>query len=347
MAQEFWVKTHGQVQGPFTASQLRQLARAGRLKPDHGISEDRQRWTPARDVKGLAWTDSASVGESPRSSRARDESAQSAPDESNEPAELGLAELDEDQAERAPASWQQGPWEPPPEPQESGMDLAELLEDAPQPDSRPGNERLAAASARAAPMSASMIVSNSQTAIGRGVFLAGGGLAILCPILLALLSFGAKSSSGLLPIAFIAMTFTFVAATGILALGVAGSRVRIEITAGQSGPARAAITSYFAFLPTHQRDTALTARDLLVMRRSRAIAIGWRGSYFLLSGLKRSRDADLTLELRTVENPQPIFLCRRVAEDFVNARLDAPESFQRIIALFRKAVPNIDVFDET
>jgi hypothetical protein len=51
----YWIKIDKKISGPFTASELRQLAERGALKPYHYIGKDRQRWTRAIDVKGLAF----------------------------------------------------------------------------------------------------------------------------------------------------------------------------------------------------------------------------------------------------------------------------------------------------
>jgi len=51
--QQIWVKTKRGVAGPFSPTQIRQLAAEGRLKADHLISTDQEKWTRACKVKGL------------------------------------------------------------------------------------------------------------------------------------------------------------------------------------------------------------------------------------------------------------------------------------------------------
>jgi hypothetical protein len=52
---QYWIKMDKKISGPFTASELRQLAERGALKPYHYIGNDRQHWTRAIDVRGLAF----------------------------------------------------------------------------------------------------------------------------------------------------------------------------------------------------------------------------------------------------------------------------------------------------
>lgn len=64
MANKFFVRISGDIQGPFDAAKVRQLAVAGRLGGDDELSRDRQQWTRARNVKGLVF---AAASPSPRS----------------------------------------------------------------------------------------------------------------------------------------------------------------------------------------------------------------------------------------------------------------------------------------
>jgi GYF domain 2 len=52
---QYWLRIDKKISGPFTSSELRQLAERGALKPYHYIGKDRQHWTRAIDVKGLAF----------------------------------------------------------------------------------------------------------------------------------------------------------------------------------------------------------------------------------------------------------------------------------------------------
>jgi hypothetical protein len=56
---EFYVKTKpgGKVQGPFTGAQLRKLKAQGRLRANHLVSKDRERWSPCGRVKGLGFAE--------------------------------------------------------------------------------------------------------------------------------------------------------------------------------------------------------------------------------------------------------------------------------------------------
>jgi hypothetical protein len=55
MSQRFWVKVGEKTAGPFSGSQLRQFAADGKLRPDYFISNDRNRWVRASNVKGLSF----------------------------------------------------------------------------------------------------------------------------------------------------------------------------------------------------------------------------------------------------------------------------------------------------
>jgi hypothetical protein len=52
---QYWIRIDKKVSGPFTSSELRQMAERGALKPYHYIGKDRQRWTRAIDVRGLVF----------------------------------------------------------------------------------------------------------------------------------------------------------------------------------------------------------------------------------------------------------------------------------------------------
>jgi rRNA maturation protein Nop10 len=55
MAGTIFVRIAGDVQGPYDAAKVKQLAVAGRLRRDDELSQDRQKWTQARNVKGLVF----------------------------------------------------------------------------------------------------------------------------------------------------------------------------------------------------------------------------------------------------------------------------------------------------
>jgi hypothetical protein len=52
---QYWVKIDEKISGPFSSSELRQMAERGAIKPDYLIGRDRQKWTRAADVKGLSF----------------------------------------------------------------------------------------------------------------------------------------------------------------------------------------------------------------------------------------------------------------------------------------------------
>ncbi len=52
-AQQWWARSEGSVIGPFTSSELKDLARSGRIGPDTMVSPDVVKWAPARKVRGL------------------------------------------------------------------------------------------------------------------------------------------------------------------------------------------------------------------------------------------------------------------------------------------------------
>ena len=52
---QYWVDLGGKIAGPFTAGELLQMAERGALKPSHRLSKDREHWTRAAKVKGLAF----------------------------------------------------------------------------------------------------------------------------------------------------------------------------------------------------------------------------------------------------------------------------------------------------
>lgn len=53
MAQEWYVEHHDRVAGPYTADEMRQRARDGRLRPESRVSRDLQQWVRASQVRGL------------------------------------------------------------------------------------------------------------------------------------------------------------------------------------------------------------------------------------------------------------------------------------------------------
>ncbi len=54
MKKEYWLRIGHQVTGPFTGSQIRQLAAQGKIRGEHKISLDRKQWFPAAKVKSIA-----------------------------------------------------------------------------------------------------------------------------------------------------------------------------------------------------------------------------------------------------------------------------------------------------
>lgn len=60
MSKQYWLKLGDEVTGPFSNSQIHQLATLGLIKSEHLISLDRVKWVPATKVKGLNLTAAAS-----------------------------------------------------------------------------------------------------------------------------------------------------------------------------------------------------------------------------------------------------------------------------------------------
>ncbi|UCF15442.1 MAG: PH domain-containing protein [Phycisphaerales bacterium] len=56
MSKQYWLKLGDEVTGPFSNSQIRQLATLGLITSGHQISLDRVKWVPATKVKGLNLT---------------------------------------------------------------------------------------------------------------------------------------------------------------------------------------------------------------------------------------------------------------------------------------------------
>jgi hypothetical protein len=52
---KYWAKIRNKIEGPYSASQLKQMAADGRLRPIHQLSKDRYRWVLAMQVKGLTF----------------------------------------------------------------------------------------------------------------------------------------------------------------------------------------------------------------------------------------------------------------------------------------------------
>jgi hypothetical protein len=52
---QYWINIGQKVHGPFTAKQLKYLAKKGELKPRHLVSTDQQRWRRADAIRGLDW----------------------------------------------------------------------------------------------------------------------------------------------------------------------------------------------------------------------------------------------------------------------------------------------------
>lgn len=53
MGKQYWLKYGGDVSGPFTNSQIRELAAQGRIQSGHEISLDKEKWFRATNVKNL------------------------------------------------------------------------------------------------------------------------------------------------------------------------------------------------------------------------------------------------------------------------------------------------------
>lgn len=53
MGKQYWLKLGDKVAGPFTNSQIRQLAAQGEIRGEHEISLDRKQWFQATKVKSL------------------------------------------------------------------------------------------------------------------------------------------------------------------------------------------------------------------------------------------------------------------------------------------------------
>jgi len=60
MGKQYWLKLGDEVTGPFSNSQISQLATLGLIKGGHQISPDKVKWVPATKVKGLNLTPAAS-----------------------------------------------------------------------------------------------------------------------------------------------------------------------------------------------------------------------------------------------------------------------------------------------
>ena len=135
MAKQFWVRRDGQVSGPYTATQLKQMGAAGQVSPADEVSTDQTAWVPATKVGGLLPADAAADAPAPpRKTPAvstpapglYDEPTSAPPDRPNAPAEApGLYD------EPAPAP---APLEPPNAPvQASGLYDAHGAPTAPAP----------------------------------------------------------------------------------------------------------------------------------------------------------------------------------------------------------------------
>ncbi|MDA1052925.1 MAG: hypothetical protein O3C40_20935 [Planctomycetota bacterium] len=65
MAQQLWVKTDTKIAGPFSSSQIRELATCGKLKPDSQLSEDKNNWVAVHSVNGLVFPANSMPPEKP------------------------------------------------------------------------------------------------------------------------------------------------------------------------------------------------------------------------------------------------------------------------------------------
>lgn len=57
MAAQWWVQVNGNISGPLSPAQVREMVAAGKIRPRHLLSHDRQKWVYASSVKGLSFPD--------------------------------------------------------------------------------------------------------------------------------------------------------------------------------------------------------------------------------------------------------------------------------------------------
>ncbi len=55
MAAQWWVQVNGNISGPLSSAQVREMVAAGKIRPRHLLSHDRQKWVHASSVKGLSF----------------------------------------------------------------------------------------------------------------------------------------------------------------------------------------------------------------------------------------------------------------------------------------------------
>jgi serine/threonine protein kinase len=74
MAQDWYVESGGNVDGPISARELRDRAATGRLLPTDRVSQDRKKWSSASKVKGLKFASPSPAPPDPQPTRASTQS---------------------------------------------------------------------------------------------------------------------------------------------------------------------------------------------------------------------------------------------------------------------------------
>lgn len=61
MAHQYWIRSQGRETGPFDASHVKNLVLKGRLLRTDSVSQDRQKWILAEQIRGLGWPSASPV----------------------------------------------------------------------------------------------------------------------------------------------------------------------------------------------------------------------------------------------------------------------------------------------
>lgn len=249
MAQQFWVRINGRTQGPFSSGQLKKFAAQGKLKPQHEVSTDRQRWAPVSAVKGL----SAPAPAAPADDMFQD--VWESPPRADEwpvgdAAPLASSDL-----------WDELP---------DGATAAAAPATA-TPGGNPASPSLPAGYGAAGPAADSVAPAPGSTEsmafswpAGVGIGVSIGVVLLVCGCTLTAIVAAAAGESALGVALVLAVGFGgLIAAGAVFACSGYGSSTTIALTANGPGRATCTVTRRLAFLPVHSEEFLVTSSDTL------------------------------------------------------------------------------------
>jgi hypothetical protein len=260
MAKQFWIRSNGRDQGPFSSAQLKQLAAQGQLRAEHEVSADRLRWTSASTIKGLSLP-ADDLFPPDAEFYPPEEGAFGPP--GGMPSETwdSPAPLDDwplgDAAAPTADLWDELP--------KGGLSpTPPTIEETTEPP-KPltyGTTVVATKEEPPAPGSSDSMAFDWPMGVGIGatigVLLLLGGCTLTGVVALAV---GDAPFGGILVLAV--GLGAVIAAGAVFACSGYGSKLKIELTANGPGRATCSITRQLAFLPVHSEEFLVTSDDTL------------------------------------------------------------------------------------